>query len=532
MFETGTATDYRDLLEKLHTFLTATGSAFGLTYAGTGNGTLTAYKGGASSVAETFTITATSSTSFTVVGSVSGSIGPATVGTPFSHAKVAFLISAGGTAFVAGDVFTLSTAPKWTNDRRFRGATATASLAPNSVENLIDGKRNANDTNRGVSFGSSPALPLTIELTLLDAATVVEYAIGAGTSSSGPKTWTFEYWNGSSWVVLDTRTNEPGFTTTEIRAFTVASPVSATQYRVNISALQTSTALTLTLIELRTVPGGPSVAASQYIWHAPGNDGTAAIYVGARAHRRLDVDYFNWELFGLDGYLSTAMLSEQANAERHLWLPLWNTSIPYWFVVNGRRAIVVAKLGTQYEVAYLGFIESFFTPAQYPYPLALCGSLALASSVVSWSDTNLRYTNATEQHSAPTHSDPNTFITTYGRLNCQTRVRDLTGAWVGFAAKLDDSFTSSSLDSVNAIWPYAGDLSNMDVNADAGYSLFPVLLSTQTPLNWLGQFDGLLAVTGQGAIAETLARVGAVDHLLLPNINRTDRNDWFAVRLD
>ena len=62
MFTSGTADNYADLLDRLHTFLTAKGSAFGLTYSGTGDGTLTGYSGGASSVAETFTITATSAT--------------------------------------------------------------------------------------------------------------------------------------------------------------------------------------------------------------------------------------------------------------------------------------------------------------------------------------------------------------------------------------------------------------------------------------------------------------------------------------
>src|SRR3990172_556130 len=140
MFEIGTATDHADLLEKLHLFLTTNGSAYGLTYAGTGNGTFTAYRGGASSVAETFTITATSATNWTVVGSVSGSIGPATTGTPFSHAKIAFTITAGGTAFVSGDVWTLSTAPKWVTSRRARGCTVSGTFGltgQKALENIL-----------------------------------------------------------------------------------------------------------------------------------------------------------------------------------------------------------------------------------------------------------------------------------------------------------------------------------------------------------------------------------------------------------
>jgi hypothetical protein len=106
MFEIDTASDYRDLLERLNTFLTATGSAFGLTYQGTGDGAITGYKGGASSVSEVFTLHATSSSNFTVVGSVSGSQAAATVGTPYTGALIQFTINAGSVAFVSGDEFT------------------------------------------------------------------------------------------------------------------------------------------------------------------------------------------------------------------------------------------------------------------------------------------------------------------------------------------------------------------------------------------------------------------------------------------
>ena len=50
--------------------------------------------------------------------------------------------------------------------------------------------------------------------------------------------------------------------------------------------------------------------------------------------------------------------------------------------------------------------------------------------------------------------------------------------------------------------------------------------------NPMGQLSGVFAITGQGTTAESLIRVGAVDHLVVPNISRTDRNDFLAVRLD
>lgn len=86
------------------------GSAGTPSFSGTGNGTITNLTGGPSSVGETITLTATDATHFSVSGSVSGNLGTATVGTPFSDGQIAFTINAGKTAFKAGDTFTIATA--------------------------------------------------------------------------------------------------------------------------------------------------------------------------------------------------------------------------------------------------------------------------------------------------------------------------------------------------------------------------------------------------------------------------------------
>jgi flagellar hook protein FlgE len=81
------------------------------TYATTnaGNGTISGLGASGSTVAQTITLTATSATQFTVTGSVSGALGTATVGSPFSSAQVGFTINEGSTAFAAGDTITVPT---------------------------------------------------------------------------------------------------------------------------------------------------------------------------------------------------------------------------------------------------------------------------------------------------------------------------------------------------------------------------------------------------------------------------------------
>tara|TARA_R110002072_G_scaffold298960_2_gene473718 strand:+ start:6825 stop:8483 length:1659 start_codon:yes stop_codon:yes gene_type:complete len=77
-------------------------------YSGVGDGTIIKpfkYNG---SPTENWTITATSATNFTVVGSVSGAQPDATVDVFYDNSIIRFLIEDGATPFVSGDVFTLS----------------------------------------------------------------------------------------------------------------------------------------------------------------------------------------------------------------------------------------------------------------------------------------------------------------------------------------------------------------------------------------------------------------------------------------
>src|SRR5262249_42300905 len=78
------------------------GAAGTSSYSGLGDGTISALDGGTTSVAENITITATDATHFDVTGSVSGALGTATVGTPFSSNKISFTLTAGNTDFQAG----------------------------------------------------------------------------------------------------------------------------------------------------------------------------------------------------------------------------------------------------------------------------------------------------------------------------------------------------------------------------------------------------------------------------------------------
>lgn len=102
-----------------------------ITYAGTGDGTITEVWAGADAVEEDVTVTFSNATTAAVVGSVSGALGTATVGTKFTSAKIELMLTAGGTAFVNTDAFTIPVAARTWADvvaGAFTGLTTAASV--------------------------------------------------------------------------------------------------------------------------------------------------------------------------------------------------------------------------------------------------------------------------------------------------------------------------------------------------------------------------------------------------------------------
>lgn len=75
---------------------------------GTGQFTVTGVSCSANTVAEVWTITATSATNWTVTGATSGASSPATTGVPYDNGQIAFTINDTGTDAAATDAFTLT----------------------------------------------------------------------------------------------------------------------------------------------------------------------------------------------------------------------------------------------------------------------------------------------------------------------------------------------------------------------------------------------------------------------------------------
>jgi len=350
-----------------------------------------------------------------------------------------------------------------------------------------------------------------------------------GTGSSVVETITITFTSSTAFDVVGSVTGALGSGTVGV-AFT-SSVVDFT-----IVAGGTAWAAADTIIFAMTPPwvSQRAVAGSEHIWKAPGNDNAASIYVGVLRFNDVGADYDNLRLGGFTGFDPGQVFAAQPGAVTRPVLPLLRVgSMPYWFVANGRRAVIIAKVSSTYESAYLGFIDSYANPNQFAYPLAVGGSMAW-NVEPALTSANWRWSHTGTEHSCfvtpakTTASTDNTF---------QLRFRHPSGNWEGYSAHSGQTVARGLL------WPYSYSMLNLIPNLDGGYALFPVILHSSTsasgfypaitiigPQMW-GELDGIAALTGDSNASENTITIGRTQWLVVQNIFRTTKSDFFAVKL-
>lgn len=278
---------------------------------------------------------------------------------------------------------------------------------------------------------------------------------------------------------------------------------------------------------------GAGVLPDELILKGVGNGGGDEIYVGIQTFADVAADYYNWRLGGFTGFDAGLAFAAQPGAMTRPSLTLWNSTIPYWFVANGRRFIVVAKISTVYVSMYAGFITPYASPAQYPYPLAVGGNLVHTGAEPALTSVLWRWSNTATQNRNYPMGIPTGSIATYTADECALRLRMADGSWKGFvaggASALNDNMTSPN---GGTLWPYSSSMLNIQRNlgSTVQYPLLPIILHGNE-INCLGELDGVFATTGQSLAVEDLIQYVAQDYLAVQNVHRTSREEYFAVRL-
>lgn len=275
-----------------------------------------------------------------------------------------------------------------------------------------------------------------------------------------------------------------------------------------------------------TVGGG--VNPDECILRAPGLAGADQIFVGISTFENATADYYNWRLGGFTGFDAGLTFNNQPGVMNNVFLTLWNSPIPYWFIANGRRVVIIAKVSTSYMMGYLGFINPYPSPNQFPYPLAIGGNFA-SSPEPALTDVSWRWSNAGFLN---TNFPMSMRWSPGGAVNpantCTLRLRKPNGIWADLAS--GDSGNYTDADGYN-IWPYMAGMVNLQQNLGGVQApALPVILHDNTPEVY-GELDGVVATSGQAIASEDTITVGADSYLVVQNVARTGRNQYAAVRL-
>jgi hypothetical protein len=260
------------------------------------------------------------------------------------------------------------------------------------------------------------------------------------------------------------------------------------------------------------------VAGDRYIVKLTGG-GSDSIYVGLKVYANAGDNSYALILQGYTGFTSGQAFDNHPGAigSNPPALALWNSSIQYWFLVSGRRIIIVAKVGSTYQMAYLGWIQPYGTPGQWPYPLLIGGSTYRGDTDNSakpylYSNTNAKTCNFWH----PLNEDGS-----QGTLALRTP-----SGW----AKLLNVSTAGHKNSGTSPY-YKSGMGNHRRLLDSQYLHRAVIVldGGSQPAKY-GEFDGLRHVTGENLTAESTITEGGDTYVAFPNVARTALQHWVLVK--
>lgn len=279
---------------------------------------------------------------------------------------------------------------------------------------------------------------------------------------------------------------------------------------------------------------------SEVFLKGPGASGTDEIFVGIRT--RGETLFLN----GYTGYDNTKTSWFDQPGALNQWLPVvpaWGQPMPYWFVATGRAIRFATKVSTVYESGYLGFLRTYSTPGQYPYPLAIGGS---GISNGSYAYSAVSYNRGV--YCMPGGENTSTDNGSDGQGSLSIRFPE--GSWrsfcnyktyyVDYSTILGPRYSDSSFDSygLRTVWPHCvlGQHNNRPIIrpcTDGAYLFTPCIPVARSPaVMMLGELEGTYHVSGVNNASENTAVVNGKTYVIFHNTYRITSNDFWALSLD
>lgn len=369
--------------------------------------------------------------------------------------------------------------------------------------------------------------------------------------------------NGSTWTTALTANASTAFSLGESKDYAVpGTPGSHLYWQIIIDSVQSGTTAVswMSMLLLETDGTVANHFGSEVILKAPGNSGSEAIYTGIRSEYDAAAGWYNLFVNGYTGYDANeqswfnqpgALPGYGSGSYTYAipMIPCWDTTMPYWFVASGRSFRFAVKVSTSYEGGYLGYILPYATPGQYPYPLAVGGSLVPQTSLRS---LEWRYSYANWRHGvypgpgcANYAADEGIWATLY--------LRNPDGEWAYFGNRGDSNpapediygpaqgTTAPYLPSGGwrSVWPHcmndqwASGKRPYRECLGGGYILQPCILMQRSP--WAGVFgelEGTYAISGYQNSPENTTTFAGKTAVVFQHAYRNTVHEFWALSLD
>lgn len=372
--------------------------------------------------------------------------------------------------------------------------------------------------------------------------------------------------DGSNWTTALTVSSSPVYSLGEVKEFAVSGTPGAHLYwKIIVDSSQGGSAATAwSYLLLLTADGEvANQFGSEVIFKAPGNAGSDEIFTGIRSEYNAAAGWYNLFMNGYTGY--DANVQSWFNQPGALpgygmagyqyvvpMVPCWGTSIPYWFVATGRSFRFAVKISSSYEGGYLGYILPYATPSQYPYPLAVGGSLVPRTDLrgAEW-----RYSYTSIRHGVYPAPGCDSYATAEGR-QATLYIRNPDGEWAYFGNRGDLPATDESkiyAPSVGGTSPYTpgGNWRGVwphcmnDANAwtvgkrpyreclGGGYIVQPCIPLQRSPYPCVyGELEGTYVISGYQNTAENTTTVSGKNMVIFQNAYRNSAHEFWALSMD
>ncbi|UGL62745.1 tail fiber protein [Xanthomonas phage FMYAK-P1] len=417
--------------------------------------------------------------------------------------------------------------------------------------------QNFNDDASGQYLSSTSFTPdQYVRLKMRAARAVTRFTLKASQSSNvrnyTPRNFRLEYSDdGSAWSTALDVTEQRAWTANEERTFTVPSATGEHLWW-RLVTKQTGDyggTLTGSQWELRSLwlyDGSELVSSSEsyLVVKGPGLAGDEEIFAAFRTSYNTGTGEYFMMVQGLTGYLPNEQSPHrQPGLHPSGWpvVPLWGASMPFWFVGSGRRVVFVFKVSTVFEAGYAGFFLPYASPQQYPYPLAIGGSMSPRSD-------SYRYDFVSAAHSA--FPMPGSYTSTSGSevaaFSTTLNVMLPDGSWFDLHNRPSSGGQSESYSrwssSPGSVLPH-GMFDGNNSSSSAGYGIrenvgggFTVLPSTlfqrQPSGRFLGELDGCFQISGFQNGSENTGTIEGEDYVVFQNTYRTDVREYWALKAE